>query len=54
MARSVDGWPDWPPAFLVDRVDLQFLYEHRTKQTRLMELKNLPDYLRHGGPDAKR
>ncbi len=54
VARSVDGWPDWPPAFLVDRVDFQFLYEHRTKQTRVIELKNLPEYLRHGGPYAKR
>jgi hypothetical protein len=54
VARSVDGWPDWPPSFLVDRIDLQFLYEHRTRQTRLLALKNLPECLRHGGPYAKR
>jgi hypothetical protein len=54
VVQSVDGWPDWPPSFLVDRVDLEFLYEHRTRQTRLIALKHVPECLRHGGPYAKR
>lgn len=53
VARSVDGWPHWPSAFLVDRIDRNYLYDYRTKASRLKELKHLPEFLRYGGPYAK-
>lgn len=53
VAQSVGTWPTWPAAYLVDIIDLEYLFNHQTKRTRLEELKQLPEYLRYGGPFAK-
>ena len=53
VAVSVATWPDWPPAFLVDSIDMDYLFHNQSKRARISELKHLPEYLRYGGRYAK-
>ena len=53
VAVSVNGWPTWPPSFLVDQIDLRHLFHNTTKDIRVIELMLLPEYLRIGGTFAE-
>lgn len=53
VSRTVDAWPTWPDAYLIDRIDIEFLYDSKTRPQRLRALNRLPDHLRHNGPYAR-
>lgn len=53
VSQSIDAWPTWPDAYLVDVIDLEFLCESRTRPKRISALKKLPDNLRHDGSYAR-
>jgi hypothetical protein len=52
VSRTVSGWPSWPDFYVVDLIDMEYLYQHQTKRARIKELKHLPENLRYGGPFA--
>jgi hypothetical protein len=52
VSKAVDSCPSWPDFYFVDLIDVEYLYRHHTRQSRVKHLKHLPEMLRHGGPFA--